>query len=646
LNQGLTCSLGAWQDPLAIAVPRTDEVRVMSLDGGNWRARWAVILTLAWMAWLGGSYIVWEAASTRPDLGLGWEPERPQAFAASVCYAASRSLSYSTEATLAWPVWREHQDLTAGFLGGSGEAWDFFYIPESPTGKYAPNIQNAQYPPLNFFIGALGLAAFDYDATGAQAASNVLLLAFVAVMAWHGWQLAGFRGAVLLGLAAAASPWTSQWLRFYNYQPGGLLMLAIAMVAAHSSKGLTRPAFCAWLGITLGVGFLFVQLVLLVCAPWLVALVFRDLVRSRYSLLAGGLLLLVVQVSWTRYLWLVHRGPKASEWMDTYVFCTIVSLLLLILGTAWIYARKRGWRPVTGLAVTVAAAGLVSAPYYVGFQSSHLEYFQTRMQEVRPSLVGAIADYTRTLHTFHWFGLLWLAVGVLVLVRWQRFGSLGFHLAFSVLGGLLLMAASGPVGLKYLVTLLPLALVLGFVWAARWTASFIGVALFLVGTLFVQTVGWLDVRNHHFRWVPVPIVTPDELPGKMVSAHWFYNFPVASLLGEDPWIWDQIPPGLRLSLLLKRQPIPLTGGSVPYLLLKGSEVECLAVFLSLRGQLVEPGLLREGDYVLIGSRLPFNLPPEPGAGRLRLSGPDHFQSRDRSSPYPLLLQLRRVQSTP
>ncbi len=618
----------------------------MSLHGGNWRARWAVILTLVWMAWLGGSSMVWEAASTRPDLGWGWEPERYQAYAASVWYAASRSLSYSPEATRAWPVRVENQDLIDRLLGPSEQKFYYFHIPESPTGKYVPNIQGAQYPPLSFYVGALGLAAFGVESTGAQAASNLLLLAFVAAMAWHGWQLAGFRGAVLLGLAAASSPWTLQWLRIYNFQPGGLLMLAVALVAAHASRGLTRPAFCAWLGASLGVGILFVQLVLIVCIPWLVTLVLPDLFRTRYSLLAGGLLLLVVQVLWARYSWFMHAGPEASEWLDPYVSCAVLSLLLLLLGTAWLHSRKQGWRPVTGLAVTVATAGLVGGPYYLYFQASHLLYVPNRQLEVRPEFVGAIADYIRTLHTFHWMGLLWLAAGVVVLARWRRFGSLGFRLVFSVLTGLLLMAATGPVGLKYLVTLLPLAVVLGFIWAARWKTSFAGVTLFLVASLWVQTLGWLDLQDRQIPWLPVPMVTPDALPEEMVNGHWFYYFPVAEIPGEDSWLWDQIPRGLRTSLIFRDQPIPVGGAAVPILLFKGPEMECLAMYLSLRGQLVEPDLLREGDYVLIGSRLPFSLPRGRRAGALDLSAPDHFQSRDRMSSFPLLLQLRRVQSAP
>ncbi len=336
---------------------------------GRWRIQgWAVILTLVWMVWLGGSWAVFEATSGRLDFGWVWEPRKYLAYTASLKYAWEHSLSSSSEATSAWPVWVEDQDSVARVVGQREERWYSLHIPQSPNGEYAPSLLMQEYPPLSFVLGGLGLAAFGDDSRGVQAASNLLLLAFVAFMAWHGWQLAGFRGSLLLGLAAAASPWTSQWLRLYNYQPGGLLMLAVAMVAAHASRGLTRPVFCACLGAALGVGLLFIQLLLFVATPWLVALAFPDLIRTRYSLLAGGLLLLVFQVCWLRYSWGMQAGPMASGWLDPYVTWSVLSLLLLLLGTAWLHARRHGWRPATGLGVVVATAGLVSAPYHVLLQ--------------------------------------------------------------------------------------------------------------------------------------------------------------------------------------------------------------------------------------------------------------------------------------
>lgn len=563
-------------------------------------------------------------------------------------YAASRSLSHDPETASAWPARVEDQGELARLVGESEEKWYFFHIPESLTGRYTPNLQSGQFPPLSFMAGGLGLAAFDDDSIGPRVASNLLLLAFVLVMAWHGWQTAGFRGAVLLGLAAAASPWVSQWLRFFHYQPGVLLTLSIALVAGHASSGLTRPVPCAWLGAALGVGLLFVQLLLFVAMPWLIALAFPDLFRTRYSLLAGGLLLLVAQVLWTRYLWFTHLGVAASARLDPYVSCMVLSLLLLLLGTAWLQSRKQGWRPATGLAVTVAAAGLVSSPYFLLFQSAQIELIQDHLaltESIRPGVFSSIWKLVQILHTFHWLGWLWLSVGVLVLAHWRDFRSLGFRLAFSVFGCVVLLAWTAPLFLKYVVMILPFALVLGFLWAARWKASFVGVVLLLLGGLCVQTLGWLYLEESELPWLPVAILTPDSLDDKMDQGIcWFADFPVAELPRGEPWLWDQIPRGLRLSLLFQSQAIPAGGSVMPHLWMQTHELEYLAMFLSLRGQLIPPSLLREGDSVLIASVHPYRPPPGPRLGSLGLSAPEHFHLSDMRSRYPLLLQLLTVES--
>ncbi len=619
----------------------------MSSCSGSWRARWAVILTLVWMTWLAGSSIAWEMASARPDLGPTWEPNKYLAYAGSLAYAFSHSLGVSSESTRAWPVWVEDAERLTRLLGDPGEAWSYLHIPRSGNGKYSPCLTVYEYGPLSFVVGALGLEVLGGDSSSTRAATNVLLLAFVSAMAWHGWQLAGFRGAILLGLASAASPWLFQWLRFFNYQSGALLMLALGMVAAHASRGLTRPAWCAWLGVCLGIGILFFQFVLFVAAPWLVALALPDLIRTRYSILAGGLILLLVQVFWTRYSWSLSAGESCSGWLDPLVAVLAISILLLLLGSAWLHARSQGWRPTTGLAVTVAVAGLLSAPYYLVSQHLHMQLIWVQMGGAGQSQtwsLAAIWEFIQILHGFHWLGCLWLSLGVLLLAGWDRFGWSGWRLAFSLLGGLASLAALVPSDLKYLVLLLPMALVLGFLWAARWKSTFLAVTLALLGMLWVQSFGWLYLVDRQLPWLPVKLMTPDSLSGERArGSRWWHYFPVAELPARDPLVWEQIPPGLRTSLVFHHKELP--GEKMPRNWRLNS-VEHLAISLSLRGELVEPGLLKEGDHVLIASLVPYLPPAEPRLGRYELSAPDHFYSSDPWFTYPMFLQLRRIQSLP
>jgi hypothetical protein len=635
-------------------------IELKSFLGNNWKIRWAVILTIVWMVWLGASSIIWEAAATPPDLEPAWEQSKYLSYAASVNYSFSRSVGYSRGSIEAWPVWVDDQELMARLFGEDGRRWFYIYIPDSPSGKYYPFIHH--FPPLGYALGAVGLAVFGPESSGPREASALLLLAFVAVMAYHGWQLAGFRGAILLGLAAAASPWTHQWLRFYNYQPGAILMLALAMVAGHSSRGLTRPVFCVCIGVALGVGLLFIQLLMFASAPWLIAMAVPEAFRSRYSLLAGGIILLIFQIVWMRLSMQMHAGIAGSEWLDPYVAWGVMLLLFGLLGTAWMFARKQGWLPAAGLAVTVAVAGLVSAPYYLLFQWVQMrliEYHSYTTECANPDLFSPLWGLIQNIHTFHWLGLLWLAAGFLFLPCWRGFRKSEFRLFLSVAGGTLLIAYTTPTSLKYSFLLLPLLLVLGFLWAARWKISFIGVSLFLLGTFCIQSTGWLHLDNYRIPRMPVPTIILDSFDHEknpenpsLSKDQWWFGFPIAELPSGEIWVWDHIPRGLRLSFL-GIDPLILIEGTVPPDIQGGStlrndDLDCLSMYLNLRCQVVAPQFLKEGDSVLIASVSAFPYSPllGPGAGSLELSAPVHLQWNNLGStfPKPVFLQLRKVLS--
>jgi len=181
--------------------------------------------------------------------------------------------------------------------------------------------------------------------------------------------------------------------------------------------------------------------------------------------------------------------------------------------------------------------------------------------------------------------------------------------------------------------------------------------LFLLGMLWIQGVGWLHIDNSRLPGLPVPIVALDSLSDEMSAkfrspskAQWWMGLPMAQGPKGELWVWDQIPRGLRLSFLSIDPGIQSRDsfhpGTQGHSSLRSDDLDCLSMFLSLRGQVVAPQFLREGDYVLIASAYPYSPHPEPRAGSIELSAPVHYQWNNLGSvfPEPVFLQLRRVQS--
>ncbi|MGI5843324.1 MAG: hypothetical protein ACOX9B_03990 [Candidatus Xenobium sp.] len=614
----------------------------------NWKARWAGILTLTWLIWLTGNHVIWEAASSRPIFSLQWHDPNYLGPTASVKLALDESREASQGSVPAWPTWVVDETQTASLFKQDSWEWRFATLPDASSGKLQPQTQI--YPPLIFLVGSAGLACFGPEPSAAQTASNLLLLAFVALMAYHGWQLAGLRGALLLGLATAASPWVTQWQRYFNYVPGVLMMLAAAMVSAHPSKNLTRPVACVWVGLTLGIGLLFGQQMIFMAAPWLVALVIPEIFKTRASLLMGFLTLLVVQTIHLLMDWHLRGDPTHLEGNGPVVTWATMALLAGLLATAWLCSRWKGWNTGTGLAMTTAIAGLLSAPYYMSRLDMQTELIKGHMVFVEQPIQELLAStwtLIRILHTFEWLGLVWLVVGLLALCAWPTFRGLGLKLAFTGAGIILSMAIMNPPILKYFSVILPMALTLGFLWAARWRTTFVGAMLFLLGMLWVQTGGWLYIDGSRVRGLPVPVAPLSLLleSPQLEAALWTY-LPLADIQTGEPRILDQIPPGARISVLYGIDTrIPRDRVTYSTHNINEEFLNSLCLYLHLRGRVIAPNRLQEGDYILTFFDAAEGPMPFPRTDRLQMSGPTHLSIDDAPTSCHLRAQLRRANSS-
>ncbi len=612
------------------------------------KAHWAIMLNVFCVVILTAGGILWDASSSRPIFSFQWRDTHYLSATASLAMSLAGRGANGTGHVEAWPVCEDRTGLVHSLLQGERWVWQSVLIPEGAVGGHRPRLRD--YPPLTFAVGALWYKAFGPQPEGAQTASNILLMLFVSAMAYHGWQLAGFRGAVLLSLAASASPWTFQWSRYYNYVPGALLMLATSMILGHSSEQLKRPAACVWMGVTLGIGLLFSQLTLFVAIPWLLALVTPEGFKTRGSFFMMWVTLLGLQAVHGLIMWHARSAGDPAAGPSSAAIPAIFLLLAGLLALAAWGIRWKSWASGSGLAMTTAVAGLISSPYYLlnlGLQEDLVRGHIVSVKHGVSSVLAATWTFVRILHTFHWLGWLWLIAGSVLLLNWRHLRAHGARLALSIAAVILLMALMNPTILKYFGVVLPLALVLGFIWAARWRATFHAVTTLLAAMMLTQALGWLYLGESRPNCAPGPARSLSLLleDPKMNRALWT-SFPLADLPGGEALLPDSVPLGARVCLLYGHNPqvvrAPITSSWRPH-----EEFLCnLALHLHLRGRIVAPEDLKPGDYILLCHHpCEGPMPRFRDGGAPLFSGPEHLSLSDAWTGFRMRAQLRRCQQS-
>ncbi len=294
--------------------------------------------------------------------------------------------------------------------------------------------------------------------------------------------------------------------------PGQMFALALTMTLLMDSKRLSRPGVCALLGAALGLGMLVKYSFLLFSLPLMAAVALRGSLESRKSWKG---ILSVVGVLLALAVLILHLGREMQEGCPGLVVMPRIPFLIanaellfvLLLLLAVRIGVRNGWDAGTGLAISVAVAGLVCSPWYM----AHLDLMWTNIVVGQWSYapiargLGPLASYASALATLqdcYAGGLLWF-LGVLALLGWHRVHPR----AYSVLGGFLGAMALYTVLLpsmipRYLAPILPLALALAFLWAARWRVTFATCLALQLAIGALQIPWWPPLVEGCPRWGP------------------------------------------------------------------------------------------------------------------------------------------------
>jgi len=308
---------------------------------------------------------------------------------------------------------------------------------------------------------------------------------------------------MLLALGAASAPWTLFYLLNFTMVPGQLMALALTMTLLLDSESLTRPRGCAVVGLALGVGMLMKQSFLLYSMPLMAAVAVQGASRvpgawRGFLAVAGALGVLA------GLIWSVAEGSSQESlgWAVQGHMLVLVLRAELVFGglLTWaLWRRRRQGRAArcdsgVGLAIAVAVAGMVCSPWYMAHLDLLLTFAwgQWRVSPVAQSIQSFEQLWHSTLSTlglYHAGGILWF-LGTLALPGWPSVRSKVSPFLLGFLGSLTLYAVLLPAMPRYLAPILPLALVVAFLWAARWKSVFIVVMLVQL-VLGILQLPWL-----------------------------------------------------------------------------------------------------------------------------------------------------------
>ncbi len=422
------------------------------------------------------------------------------------------------------------------------------------------------YPPVVFVLAAAFMAAFGPEVAVARLSQMVFVFGLIGLMGRIGWQVAGFRGGLLLALGVATAVWTSHFTRLFCMAPGQMFILALMLTLILDSEGLTRQRTCVALGVAFGAGMMIkysvlalgLPAVLLAAAPRL----FRS-ARSKWALLALVCLLTVVVV-------MTVQGVRWAEADSTErLFLPMVlgaqALFLLACGLAWAMGRQEAPGSGVGLFTVASVAGAVcSAWYFSRFQiwktliPVQTEFAPTLSQHTDSSNVWLLVwtAHLRVTETFYWGGLLWLGAGTILLRLWGRQVPrvdllLKLSLATVLTQYLLLWPDA-----RYQAPMLPALVILAFLWAARWRASFVACVGFMLVLGTVQVAGWTPGVRQAAEWLGWrPVAFSEVLPDSSAPADpgssrpGLRVVPIAEPPSRTPRLFGVMPPGARVGYL-------------------------------------------------------------------------------------------------
>ncbi len=429
-------------------------------------------------------------------------------------------------------------------------------------------LTTGDYPPVSFMVSGVAMALFSSTVAVARTAQVLFVAGAIAAMAWLGWQVAGRRGAILLGLGMATATWTTHFVRIYCTAPAQMFILALMMALALDSQALTRTRRCVHLGLTLALGMLVKYSVLLLGVPALVLAALPRLFQTRNS--RAGLLLvilltdLVVLLTW----WGIARTRAGENGLDAQPLISVEGLLAQVLfGVALVWSMKLGGREEgssgRGLLLVAALCGFLCSPWY--FSQMDLwkylipeQYSHAPVVASLPTGWSYLQDHLFVLSTFYWEGAAWMALGTVGLLSWRaRFRPALFLVATS-LTILTLHVTLLPPDPRYLAPVTPVLVTLAFLWAARWRTTFLFCVALMVLAGLLQTSAWTPAAQAaasilRVQLVPVTTILPQSGPPPPSERSPLLEpsrVPVAELPSRGPSLLKAVPKGIRLGFIL------------------------------------------------------------------------------------------------
>ena len=469
-------------------------------------------------------------------------------------------------------------------------------------------------------VAGAAMALWGPEASVARLSQVPFVLGVLGIMAGIGWRYAGRRGAILMALGAATSPWSVLFLRHFTRAPVCMFAVAATVLLLLVSRNLTRPWACVLLGGALGLGWLADLSFPLAMAPLALLTGGRGLWESRRARFAMLTLLSAV----TLLALLLADGSAAPARLlplsDGALQKVVMNLWMAPLLVALWVSRGKPWTAGAGLAVSVSVAGLLASPY-------HLYYMEFRIQELLTALVeqnspffggfwtvgGGLEQYACWLNGFYTGGYLWLVPGSVLLALWKPTRGLAATVGPGFLGALAILSyAVPPIYARYLAPLLPLALLLGFLWAARWRASYVACLAFMLAVGPLQVLG-----------------TMPPLQGAL------QELGVSTFLCDHPWHYERWP-RLRWGIPSAWDPLPTPsvleqvprGARVGLVLVQAQDTQRFYLkYLGYRFRVVRlpvtPRLeLGDAQYVVVVAPRSWELPGDPRLERLGTQGPD------------------------